>query len=179
MDYNLLLTNALLWGSLLSLTLGVIMTASFLIAPDMWVGDYPPDIKAKYGEMSGRARKFRPWIGLLFFGALVIFVILALLRLRALVEIPAGFLPHLWADFLTAFIVLFIFNLFDLLVIDWLLFVRIQPAPIVLPGTEGLAGYQDYAFHFRGFLIGTVFSAVGALVFALGSGLVTAVTSLF
>lgn len=179
MDYTLLLTNALLWGGLLSLTLGIIMTASFLIAPDMWVGDYPPDIKAKYGEMGPRAKKFRPWIGLLFFGALILFVVFALVRLRVLVDIPPGFLSNLWADFLTAFIVLFVFNLFDLLVIDWLIFVIIQPAPIVLPGTEGMAGYKDYAFHFRGFLIGTVFSLVGALVLALSAALVLALLRLF
>jgi tetrahydromethanopterin S-methyltransferase subunit B len=60
-----------------------------------------------------------------------------------------------------------VFNLFDLLIADWLVFVKIQPKAIVLPGTEGMAGYKDYAFHFRGFLVGIVFSAVGALVFSL------------
>lgn len=179
MDYSLLITNALLWGSLLSLTLGIIMIASFLIAPDMWVGDYPPDIKEKYGAMSPRARKFRPWIGLLFFGALIVIVIFALIRLRALMDFPSAFLPALWADFLTAFLVLFVFNLFDLLIIDWLIFVLIQPAPIVLPGTEGMAGYRDYAFHFRGFLVGIVFSLVGALVLALSAALVAALLQLF
>jgi hypothetical protein len=42
-----------------------------------------------------------------------------------------------------------------LLLLDWPL-VAIGSRFIVLPGTEGLAGYKDYGFHFRGFLIGIV-----------------------
>ena len=30
----------------------------------------------------------------------------------------------------------------------------------------GMAGYKNYAMHFRGFLIGTVFSAAAGLVIA-------------
>jgi len=35
-------------------------------------------------------------------------------------------------------------------VLDWLIFVTIQPDFVVIPGTEGLAGYKDYGFHFLG-----------------------------
>ena len=45
------------------------------------------------------------------------------------------------------------FNALDCLVIDCGL-VYWKPRFIVLPGTEGLAGYDDYTFHFRGLLIG-------------------------
>ncbi|NLF12175.1 MAG: hypothetical protein GX597_10355, partial [Anaerolineaceae bacterium] len=37
---------------------------------------------------------------------------------------------------------------------------------IVLPGTEGMAGYRDYRFHFVGFLKGLGFCLVGAVVIA-------------
>jgi hypothetical protein len=37
--------------------------------------------------------------------------------------------------------------------LDWGL-VYYQPRFFVLPGTEGMAGYRSYWFHFRGFLIG-------------------------
>lgn len=39
--------------------------------------------------------------------------------------------------------------LFDLLVMDWLFFVTLQPKRIILPGTEGAAGYKDYGFHLK------------------------------
>jgi hypothetical protein len=61
--------------------------------------------------------------------------------------------------FPTAFVHLFVmfsvFNLVDLVLLDWPL-VAIAPRFMVIPGTEGAAGYKDYRFHFHGFLIGTV-----------------------
>jgi hypothetical protein len=50
------------------------------------------------------------------------------------------------------------------LVLDWLLFCTITPALVVIPGSEGAEGYKEYAFHFRGFLIGTALSAVAGVV---------------
>jgi hypothetical protein len=69
-----------------------------------------------------------------------------------------------------AFGVAFVFNLADWLILDWLIFCFLTPGFVVIPGSEGAEGYKNYWFHFRGFLIGTVFSAVlglitGAIVF--------------
>jgi hypothetical protein len=38
---------------------------------------------------------------------------------------------------------------------------------MVLPGTEGMAGYRDYRFHFLGFLKGLRFNAVVGLLIAI------------
>lgn len=54
----------------------------------------------------------------------------------------------------------------DLVVLDWLIFVRSRPRFIVLPGTEGMAGYKDYFFHLKGFLVGVVLSAAVSLATA-------------
>jgi hypothetical protein len=76
--------------------------------------------------------------------------------------------------FRTAFVHLFVmfsvFNVVDVLLIDWPL-VAIGPRFIVLPGTEGSAGYKDYWFHFRGFLVGAVliFVASGAMAAAISA----------
>lgn len=59
---------------------------------------------------------------------------------------------------------LVMFSAFNLL--DWLIVVRIRPQFMILPGTEGLAGYGDYGFHFRGFLVGTVITALTSVVVA-------------
>jgi hypothetical protein len=40
-------------------------------------------------------------------------------------------------------------SLLSMLILDWLIFVTVQPAFVVIPGTEGLAGYRDYWFHFE------------------------------
>ena len=76
-------------------------------------------------------------------------------------------------QFLTAFVHLFVmlsvFNVVDLVLLDWPL-VAIVPRFMVLPGTEGSAGYKDYWFHFRGFLVGVVLILVA-------SGLIAAVVA--
>jgi hypothetical protein len=38
---------------------------------------------------------------------------------------------------------------------------------MVFPGTEGMAGYHNYRFHFIRFLKGLGFSTVGGLLIAL------------
>ena len=138
------------------------MAISLLIPPDMWVGDYPSDVRVKYGTMSERGRKFRPNIAILTFGVILAVTALPVLRLRAISGIVLGYLDY----FFTFSIVLMVFNFFDLLIAGRLVFNTNRLNRILLAGTEGMAGYKDYAFHFRGFVIGIVFSAVGAAVFA-------------
>jgi hypothetical protein len=69
--------------------------------------------------------------------------------------------------FLSAFGVPFLFNVVDWLILDWLIFCTFTPRFSVLPGTEGMAGYKNYAMHFRGFLIGTIYSAGIGVVIAV------------
>jgi hypothetical protein len=64
-------------------------------------------------------------------------------------------------------ITLLVFNLFDLIILDWLFFCTIQPRSMVLPGTEGMTAYRDYRFHFIGFLKGLGFTVVGSLIIAI------------
>lgn len=56
------------------------------------------------------------------------------------------------------------FNVYDLLILDWLLFCFITPKMVVIPGTEGNNGYKDYWFHFVGFLKGIGITLVMSLV---------------
>jgi len=72
--------------------------------------------------------------------------------------------------FVHLFVMLSVFNVVDLLLIDWPL-VAIRPRFMVLPGTEGSAGYKDYWFHFRGFLVGIVlvFVASGVIAAAIAA----------
>jgi hypothetical protein len=158
-DWNVLILRALVNGAWLSVILTVIMFISGLIALDMWVGDYPPDVKEKYGPMSAKARRVRPLFAVLVFGAVLLIPILGLVALRT--ELGAvSFIPAL----VFGAIAVFVFNLYDLLILDWLLFCTIQPKSMVLPGTEGMAGYRDYRFHFIGFLKGLGFCAAGGLL---------------
>jgi hypothetical protein len=160
-DWQIFLNSALVCGVVLSVVLTVIMIISASIAPDMWVGDYPPDIKERFGPMSDRASRIRPYVAAVFFLALLTIPLIGLFSLQSTLR-PISFLAALAFSSL----VLLVFNVFDLLVLDWLLFCTIQPRPMVLAGTEGMAAYRDYRFHFVGFLKGLGFCAVGGIVIA-------------
>jgi len=46
MEISLVLQNSLLYGLVVSFLLGLTILISFSIDPEIWIGDYPPDIKA-------------------------------------------------------------------------------------------------------------------------------------
>ncbi len=149
-------------GLLLSAALCMVILPSLFFNPEIWVDDYPPDVRARFGPIGDRARRQRRRVALLFFWIPPLALAFSLPGLKAAAESGFGF----GTLFFHAFLALEVFNLIDLLVLDWLLFVRIQPGRVILPGTQGMAGYQDYAFHFRGFLIGHIFILLFSLLFA-------------
>ena len=157
-----LIINAILFGIALSLTLTIIMGISFQIAPDMWLRSYPPEIKARFGAMTDKAKRLRPYLSIAFFGSIVIPAVYSLIRLQAHLAGKAGLLEYA----LSLFISLMTFNLYDLLILDWLFFVTLKLRFFILPGTEGMAAYDDYAFHARAFLRGTLICAAGAIILA-------------
>lgn len=58
------------------------------------------------------------------------------------------------------------FNLFDLLILDWLIFCKINPEYLVLEGTRGMKEYKDYGFHFKGAMKGFWMSIVFSIIVA-------------
>lgn len=71
--------------------------------------------------------------------------------------------------FLKAFVHMYLFfltiNIYDLLVIDWLIFCRSKK--IRIPGTEEMdKEYKDYLFHFKVFLRGLILGLFIALIVA-------------
>ncbi len=70
-------------------------------------------------------------------------------------------------NWLRILVIMFSFNVVDLLIVDWLIFCLITPKFIVLPGTEGHAGYKNYMFHLYAFFKGTVMISIVSIIFAL------------
>jgi hypothetical protein len=60
---------------------------------------------------------------------------------------------YMWAIMLVG-------NIFDLLILDWLIFCSISPDFMKIKGTEKSPAYKDYMFHFLGSLKGIVITAV-------------------
>jgi hypothetical protein len=92
LDWQLLFYEALLYGLVLSLVLTILTVISGAIALDMFVDDYPPDIKQKYGPMSLRAARLRPFIAAMLFITVLIVPIIGLFALQAEV-LSVPFLP--------------------------------------------------------------------------------------
>jgi hypothetical protein len=160
-----LVSNAVLFGALLGGVLFPLILGLTKLNPEIMLNDYPPDVQAKYGPISERSKRQR-----LPVAALVVAVLLGIVAL-SFQRVPtnaAGDIPFLNA--LVHVLVMFtVFNLLDWLVLDWLIVVTLRPKFMILPGTDGLAGYADYGFHFRGFVIGTGITIVTSVV---GAGLI-------
>ena len=173
-DYTVAIQTGFIYGLVFSLLFSALLLIMVKISPEMMLNDYPPDIKAKYGLASEETkRKRKPFI-LVFF---LIVIGVPLLSILSLDRALAG-TPTFLYIFIELFVLFFVFNLVDLLILDWLIFCTITPGFMVLPGTEGMAGYKDYGFHFRGFLIGCVVCLVSALVFAGIAALLYYITGL-
>lgn len=161
MDLAVIAWHGVGYGLVLSVLFTFVLLGAVFINVEIMMNDYPPDVKKAYGaERNPKTRGQKRIFSLLFLAALFGVIAWSVVSLTRAFSMPLTFLPI----FLLIFIEVFTFNLWDLLIIDWLIFTTIQPKFIFLAGTEGMAGYKDYFFHFRGFLTGIVFSLVSALV---------------
>ena len=125
--------------------------------PRLFLRHFAKEIQEAVPPKSRREQQMSGFLGLLI-GAPLIFGLLwraATLRSRAFDEI-----------FAYIFGVLFVFNVADLLILDWLIVCWWQPRWVRLPGTESIVVPSQYLHHFRGFLVGTFALAVVGLIAA-------------
>lgn len=148
-----------LWGAVFGVVFSIAVLIMGRVNAEMILNDYPPDIRAKYGEMSERTRKQANLASLPLLVVLGLVVVLGLSQLRSLY----GELTFL-NTFIVSVVIFQIWNLLDLVLLDWFLLMVLKPRFMILPGTEGMAGYKDYAFHFRKFLNGIVFTTILSLI---------------
>lgn len=160
-DITLLLQHGVLYGAILSLLMVLAFLGAAYLNPEIWLTDYPPDIKERFGPMSERAKMQRRLVGIPVFLLLMGLLVLSSIRLAQI-----GSESVFFSVFLGTLVVLLVFNAVDLLILDWLVFATLRPRIVVLPGTEGAEGYGDYGFHFRAFLKGLAGSFIGSLVVA-------------
>jgi len=157
-----IISHALTYGVILSGVLFTLTLGLVRLNPEIMLKDYPPDIQAKYGPMSDRSKLQRIPVAIVFVVVLFGIVIQSFMGVRTNTGDDIPFL----AAFIHLFVMFSLFNLLDWLVLDWLIVVTIRPHFMILPGTEGLAGYADYGFHFRGFLIGCAITFFTSLLVA-------------
>jgi hypothetical protein len=158
-------TRILVDGAILTAIAAPLLVLTLYIDPRLALSDYPADVKA---AVPPRTKREVRQGALLAIPALLIGIAVPLYSTWLLKQQNEGGLPY-WMAFVTILGVLMVFNLFDLIVLDVLMFYTWTPRFLVIPGTEGMAGYKDYRPHLKaqltkGNAILVVVSALLALV---------------
>ncbi len=156
-----ILNHSFTFGGILAGLMFVFIVGSMLYNPELWLNDYPVDIRRMYGPPSEKTIRQRKW-----YGVALLAIMVGVLLVDAL-TVPTATAPDespFMVTFRSVFIVFLMGSLMDLLIIDLFLGMVIRPKFMILRGTEGAAGYRDVKFHFNAFLRGTVSGAVLSLV---------------
>lgn len=158
------------YGALLSAALSLLIVASLRLNPRLWLQDAPRAIQDAVPPKTAAEQRTTRMLAVPFLALTLAVPVIAVVHAR-----PPGFLGAL----AVAYGVLMVFNVVDLVLIDWLLVCAITPRWIVTPGTEHLiAHYKDYGSHARLFVKGCLMLLVISLpLAALGSWIGPLVTS--
>ena len=156
MDWGPVIGESLVIGALLGIVITIMIVISFMINKEMWLKNYPPDVKARWGPISGKAKRQRLGFAILFLGVLTGAMVYDVTRLEVVLGTPPSFL----SIFASIVVMLVLFNLVDAVIIDWLILLVLWPGLAVLPGTEGMPGYKDarrWAINlFKGFALAPI-----------------------
>ena len=144
-------------GALLSVVASTCLLLMLRFNPRMFLAHYPKEIQQVVPPRSRKERRTSLLLGM-FVGVPCI---------AALLWRTATLGSHsFWELFAYAFGVLFILNLVDLLILDWLIVCLIKPSWVILPGTEHIATPNPYLHHFKEFLLGTAGLVIVGLAIA-------------
>ena len=152
MMWNDVLLQALMFGGWISAWMVAVIILSLRWNPEIWVYDYPPEIRAALPPKSEHAKRQTLWVSLPTFAVLIGLLTWLVVRLYTV----AGGFPGFWEVAAALWVAMQLFNLIDLLFVDWLLVETWRPRFVYMPGTERFADRRFYGFHARGFLKGSV-----------------------
>jgi hypothetical protein len=139
-----------------------LIRASVYYNAEIMHDNYPPHIREKALPMSDAAKKQRVVVTIPFITLLLGFPAYSNLKLK---RQNHGHLS-LKNAFINAYAVFAFSNLFDLLVLDYLVVLRMGPRFAMLPGTKESDYSNDYFFHFVGFLKGMGYGMIPSLIIA-------------
>lgn len=134
-----MIIDGIILGGLFTL----IAVASLWLDARIWIEDYPPDVRAAAGAEMNAPLPLRLAIAAILFGVLLGGFVYS----NWLVAREHAWTPRFLSVFIHTLVLFWTVNFMDVVVVDWLVFVTIQPDFVVLSGTRGLAGYGDYSFH--------------------------------
>jgi hypothetical protein len=136
--------------------LGIVILGSLAYNPRLWLNDAPPRARALAPPLNDVERRDRNIVAALFLLALVLPTVWSAMRLVRRYGQTLSF-GAAFGHYLGVF---FLFNLFDLLIIDWLVLLVLKPAFLSRLSVPGLT-YEEtvggYRYHFTAFLKGMGF----------------------
>lgn len=145
MQWGVVVSFALAFTGVFLVGFCVILGVGAVVSPGAMAHDYPEAIRERYGPKTDRDRAVTVVMSVLMAILMLGSPIIAMFALRDALGGTIGFLDGM----VVGVIVFVLMNIFDLLIVDWLLFCTVQPSFFVLPGTRGMPEYRDYAFHWK------------------------------
>lgn len=142
LDWQKILVDGLIYsipGSIYLVILLMIDNRMFLSK-----GDYPDDVLAAAPPRTPEETRKAAILSIPWFLWSFIFPIYS-----AVTFARAAGAVSFWAVYAHAFLIFMSFWLVDLVILDGLMFCLVTPSFVVVPGTEGFAGYKDFGFHLR------------------------------
>ena len=171
--FSIVLQHSLLYGMILSIFMSSIIFVTFYWCPLIWLSDAPDDIQQAMGPLSKRDQRIRGLVGIPTLMVVVGILVYSIIQLATLAQGVVSF----GTIALSIFLIIQVFNLVDLIIIDWLILVLIRPSFLTVPGTEQFHGPQAYLFHFYAFLKGSIGALIASLVIAAISSAVLLIYS--
>lgn len=156
------LDRILLHGAILSVPASLILMGAVYFNPRFARQDLPRDIQDATPPLSRKEKLQALAFAIPFFALGILVPLLSGFTLEA----PDGGEVPFLVLFLHIFGVTFVFNLVDLLILDCLIYCTLTPRFVIIPGTEGFAGYKSYGHQIRAHVRGTALHAVLALLLA-------------
>lgn len=132
------------YGFLTSVALTLIILISLYAWPRIWLKRLPGEVKSSIPQKTKKEKKQTLVVMMLF--------------LIILIGIPAFAVtkysqPTILQAWFICYSICFLFNLIDLLIIDWLFICTITPRSIRLKGVNQSV-YKDYSKHLKNFFMG-------------------------
>ncbi|GAA3093527.1 hypothetical protein GCM10017600_80350 [Streptosporangium carneum] len=145
MEWSVLVGYGVTYGLVVSVLFTVALFVGAAVGRDFLLDDYPPAVRERYGRpKSVRGRRTAIGFGLFFWGGCCVpLMVLAMSRLGAELGGDVGFLRAAVVG-AVGFLTL---SVYDLVVVDWIVFAGLRPRLLALPGTEGMEEYRDLRFH--------------------------------
>ena len=147
-------------GAQTSALFAALVLGSLAYEPMIWYSDYPAAMKEKAGPQTLRGKR----LGYLLIGPVLLVAVGSLVVSNLRLKRQNGGRLSFGAALANAYGLFTLVNLFDTVVLDYLLLTKVQPRFAVLPGTEemNMADYAPPALHAANFLKGCGVGLVAA-----------------